>query len=269
MARDMGPGHTIVTILCDYGTRYQSKLFNAEFLASKGPADPAMDDRAGARPAASLRGMIRPSLASARPACSSARSGRRTGGNPPRRCGAQAVDYDAWEAEAERAENLLSGGHGLHLVFREPARHAGGLAHALPAAADTRRRAHRHARGRDRDAGPRARGWLARARRHRRAAREPQGSAGAGARPADQRRAAFTRADGLIGEIDELLRDRQQQQLLQLDPSPAQPGELGHGGGRAARSGRHDPEPDREPRRRPGAPGYAWRTMRRVSCFWS
>ena len=36
MARDMGPGHTIVTVLCDYGTRYQSKLFNAEFLREKG-----------------------------------------------------------------------------------------------------------------------------------------------------------------------------------------------------------------------------------------
>ncbi|MBU0782144.1 cysteine synthase A [Loktanella salsilacus] len=36
MARDMGPGHTIVTILCDYGTRYQSKLWNPEFLRSKG-----------------------------------------------------------------------------------------------------------------------------------------------------------------------------------------------------------------------------------------
>jgi cysteine synthase len=35
MAREMGPGHTIVTILCDYGTRYQSKLFNPEFLRSK------------------------------------------------------------------------------------------------------------------------------------------------------------------------------------------------------------------------------------------
>ncbi|MCY6380552.1 cysteine synthase A [Hoeflea prorocentri] len=35
MARDMGPGHTIVTILCDYGNRYQSKLFNPEFLRSK------------------------------------------------------------------------------------------------------------------------------------------------------------------------------------------------------------------------------------------
>ncbi len=36
MAREMGPGHTIVTVLCDYGTRYQSKLFNAEFLREKG-----------------------------------------------------------------------------------------------------------------------------------------------------------------------------------------------------------------------------------------
>lgn len=35
MARDLGPGHTIVTILCDYGTRYQSRLFNPEFLRSK------------------------------------------------------------------------------------------------------------------------------------------------------------------------------------------------------------------------------------------
>jgi cysteine synthase A len=36
MAKEMGPGHTIVTILADYGTRYQSKLFNPEFLQSKG-----------------------------------------------------------------------------------------------------------------------------------------------------------------------------------------------------------------------------------------
>jgi len=35
MAKDLGPGHTIVTVLCDYGTRYQSKLFNPEFLRSK------------------------------------------------------------------------------------------------------------------------------------------------------------------------------------------------------------------------------------------
>lgn len=35
LARDMGPGHTIVTILCDYGTRYQSKMFNPDFLRNK------------------------------------------------------------------------------------------------------------------------------------------------------------------------------------------------------------------------------------------
>jgi cysteine synthase A len=35
MARDMGPGHTIVTILCDSGQRYQSKVWNPEFLKSK------------------------------------------------------------------------------------------------------------------------------------------------------------------------------------------------------------------------------------------
>jgi cysteine synthase A len=36
LARDLGPGHTIVTILADYGSRYQSKLFNAAFLREKG-----------------------------------------------------------------------------------------------------------------------------------------------------------------------------------------------------------------------------------------
>ncbi|HTT97090.1 MAG TPA: cysteine synthase A [Rhizomicrobium sp.] len=40
LARDLGPGHTIVTILADYGTRYQSKLFNPEFLKSKGLPTP-------------------------------------------------------------------------------------------------------------------------------------------------------------------------------------------------------------------------------------
>ena len=35
LARDLGPGKTIVTILCDYGNRYQSKLYNPEFLRSK------------------------------------------------------------------------------------------------------------------------------------------------------------------------------------------------------------------------------------------
>ncbi|PRY24851.1 cysteine synthase A [Aliiruegeria haliotis] len=36
MAKEMGPGHTIVTVLCDFGTRYQSKLFNPDFLREKG-----------------------------------------------------------------------------------------------------------------------------------------------------------------------------------------------------------------------------------------
>lgn len=36
LAKQMGPGHTIVTILCDSGARYQSRLFNREWLASKG-----------------------------------------------------------------------------------------------------------------------------------------------------------------------------------------------------------------------------------------
>jgi cysteine synthase A len=36
VARDLGPGHTVVTILCDSGTRYQSKLFNPDFLREKG-----------------------------------------------------------------------------------------------------------------------------------------------------------------------------------------------------------------------------------------
>jgi cysteine synthase A len=36
LAEELGPGHTIVTILCDYGTRYQSKLFNPVFLQNRG-----------------------------------------------------------------------------------------------------------------------------------------------------------------------------------------------------------------------------------------
>lgn len=38
LAKQMGPGHRIVTVLCDSGTRYQSRLFNREWLASKGLA---------------------------------------------------------------------------------------------------------------------------------------------------------------------------------------------------------------------------------------
>jgi cysteine synthase A len=35
LARDLGPGHTIVTMLCDSGSRYASRLFNPQFLRSK------------------------------------------------------------------------------------------------------------------------------------------------------------------------------------------------------------------------------------------
>lgn len=41
LAKELGPGRTIVTVLCDYGTRYQSKLFNPEFLRGKGLPVPA------------------------------------------------------------------------------------------------------------------------------------------------------------------------------------------------------------------------------------
>ena len=51
LANELGPGHTIVTILADYGTRYQSKLFNPEFLRQKGLPVPAwMERRPSVRP---------------------------------------------------------------------------------------------------------------------------------------------------------------------------------------------------------------------------
>ena len=51
LARHLGPGHTVVTILCDSGTRYQSRLFNPDFLRSKGLPVPAwLERRAGIDP---------------------------------------------------------------------------------------------------------------------------------------------------------------------------------------------------------------------------
>jgi cysteine synthase A len=46
MAQEMGPGHTIVTVLCDYGSRYQSKVWNPAFLKEKGLPVPDWLDRA-------------------------------------------------------------------------------------------------------------------------------------------------------------------------------------------------------------------------------
>lgn len=40
LAKELGPGHTIVTILCDLGSRYSGKLYNTEFLKSKGLPQP-------------------------------------------------------------------------------------------------------------------------------------------------------------------------------------------------------------------------------------
>jgi cysteine synthase A len=48
LARHLGPGKTIVTILCDGGTRYASKLYNPDFLRSKGLPVPAWLERASA-----------------------------------------------------------------------------------------------------------------------------------------------------------------------------------------------------------------------------
>ena len=45
LAKDLGPGHTIVTVLCDGGARYQSKLFNPEFLRSKNLVVPSWLER--------------------------------------------------------------------------------------------------------------------------------------------------------------------------------------------------------------------------------
>ena len=50
LARELGPGHTIVTILCDSGVRYASKMFNPEFLRSKGLPVPGWLERGSSAP---------------------------------------------------------------------------------------------------------------------------------------------------------------------------------------------------------------------------
>jgi cysteine synthase A len=51
LAKDLGPGHTVVTVLADYGTRYQSKLFNPEFLRAKNlPVPDWMERKSDIRP---------------------------------------------------------------------------------------------------------------------------------------------------------------------------------------------------------------------------
>jgi cysteine synthase A len=51
LAKELGPGHTIVTVLADYGTRYQSKLFNPAFLRAKNLSVPEwLERRSGIKP---------------------------------------------------------------------------------------------------------------------------------------------------------------------------------------------------------------------------
>ncbi len=54
LAKEMGPGHTIVTILCDSGSRYASKLFNPEFMRSKGLPVPRWMERKATAPNVSV-----------------------------------------------------------------------------------------------------------------------------------------------------------------------------------------------------------------------
>ncbi|EQD32563.1 cysteine synthase A [mine drainage metagenome] len=47
VAGELGPGHTVVTVLCDGGAKYQSRLFNREWLAQKGLAQCAPPPKRG------------------------------------------------------------------------------------------------------------------------------------------------------------------------------------------------------------------------------
>jgi potassium efflux system protein len=135
----------------------------------------------------------------------------------------QAVDYDAWAAEAERAENLLSAGTASTSFFENLRATLVDWRTRFRAAADADAARIATIEAEIATLGPVPEDGSPEpdAIADRRAslndrlaqARVPQITAAT----------AFTRADGLIGEIDELLRDRQQQQLLQLDPSPMNP----------------------------------------------
>jgi cysteine synthase A len=57
MAKQMGPGHTIVTILCDGGARYASKMYNKEWLASKNLSVTSVNDLSFIREAEKMNGI--------------------------------------------------------------------------------------------------------------------------------------------------------------------------------------------------------------------
>jgi small-conductance mechanosensitive channel len=135
----------------------------------------------------------------------------------------EAIDYQTWEAEAARAENLLEAGT-ASTAFFENLRATLVEWRSRFLAAETANsarietiRAQIEALGPPPEEGATEPDGIAERREDLNdqlaRAQEPQLNAAA----------AFTRADGLINEIDALLRERQQQQLLQLDPSPANP----------------------------------------------
>jgi potassium efflux system protein len=137
---------------------------------------------------------------------------------------AQVIDYDVWQSEAERIENLLAAGTASTSFFENlRATLVDWRARFLTAVQDSDAVRIATLEAQIGALGPLPENGAPEpdAIAERRAdleerlaqARVPQVNAAA----------AYTQADGLIAEIDALLRDRQQQQLLQLDPSPLNP----------------------------------------------
>jgi potassium-dependent mechanosensitive channel len=141
----------------------------------------------------------------------------------PPAAGAETLDLDAWEAEAERIENLLAAGTASTSFFQSLRATLVDWRTRLLAAegANASRIATLQAQIDALGPAPEDGSPEPDAIAERRTQLEDRLSQ---ARiPQINAAAAFTRADGLIAEIDALLRARQQQQLLQLDPSPLNP----------------------------------------------
>ena len=118
MAREMGPGHTIVTILCDYGTRYQSKMFNPAFLREKGlpvpdwlAGEPRDCRRSTSKPMAMLRRILALALLWLTLALAAV-------AQEP----AEQPDYEAWQRVADRAESVIDAARASDPALRNAAR---------------------------------------------------------------------------------------------------------------------------------------------------
>jgi len=144
-------------------------------------------------------------------------------GEVPSVATAEAVDYEAWTAEATRIENLLAAGTASTSFFENlRSTLVDWRARFLAAQnADATRIATLQAQLDALGPAPEEGATESEAIADRRA--ELTASLTQARLPQINAAAAFTRADGLIDEIDALLRDRQQQQLLKLDPSPVNP----------------------------------------------